>query len=55
MNRIPGFPVIAQDFQSKSSEELNALLGELGLGTDGNKAMKQQRLRVHIGLRANPA
>jgi hypothetical protein len=55
MNRIPGFPVTAQDIQSKSSEELNALLGELGLGFDGKKALKQQRLSVHIGLRANPA
>jgi hypothetical protein len=34
---------------------LNAVLGQLDLGNNGTKAEKQQRLRVHIGLRANPA
>jgi hypothetical protein len=52
---IQGFPAKAQEIQSKSSEELNALLRELGLPIDGNMPLRQQRLRVHIGLRANPA
>jgi hypothetical protein len=34
---------------------LNAVLGQLDLGNDRKKAEKQQRLRVYIGLRANPA
>jgi hypothetical protein len=38
-----------------SNAALDAVLGQLDLGNDGNKVEKQQRLRVHIGLRANPA
>jgi hypothetical protein len=53
-DQIPGFPARPQDMENMANPTLNSVLLALGLGTDGSKAVKQQRLRVHIGLRADP-
>jgi hypothetical protein len=54
-NQIPGFPARPQDIGNMANPTLNSVLLALELGTDGSKAVKQQRLRVyHIGLRADP-
>jgi hypothetical protein len=34
---------------------LNEVLRQLGLGVGGNRAAKEQRLRVFIGLKRSPA
>jgi hypothetical protein len=51
-DQIPGFPAKSEDIGHMTNPMLNSVLLALGLGTDGSKAVKQQRLRVHIGLRA---
>jgi hypothetical protein len=52
---IQGFLVKPRDIGIMSKETLNSLLNNLGLVTvDESKPLKQQRLRSHIGLRADP-
>jgi hypothetical protein len=52
---IEGFPTKPQDIRTMTTLMLDALLSELGLGTDGTKLQKQQRARAYIGLRTYPA
>jgi hypothetical protein len=51
---IPGFPATSERIQNMNAADLHSVLRELGLGIDGPKELKQQRLRLCIGLPAHP-
>ena len=52
---IVGFPGNPSEIRRMNSATLNALLEELGAGTDGAMPARRERLRIKIGLVANPA
>lgn len=52
---IVGFPNNSREIGRMNSATLNALLEELGVGTDGAMPARRERLRIKIGLVANPA
>jgi hypothetical protein len=51
---ITGFPNNSGEIRQMDSATLNALLEELGVGTEGTMPARRERLRIKIGLIANP-
>jgi hypothetical protein len=52
---IIGFHLTPEEIGRMQAGTLNAVLRQLGLRLEGHKAIKEQRLRVSIGSRKNPA
>ncbi len=52
---IPHFPATSHEIGNMQSGILNSVLQALDAGIDGTKPIRQQRLRVHIGLSPSPA
>jgi hypothetical protein len=52
---ITGFPATPRDITGLSTQTLVSVLQQLGLGVEGARALREQRLRRFIGLKPNPA
>jgi hypothetical protein len=52
---IAEFPNNPSEIGRMNSATLNALLEELGVGTEGTMTARRERLRIKIGLVADPA
>jgi hypothetical protein len=52
---IAEFPNNPSEIGRMNSATLNTLLEELGVGTDGTMPVRRERLRIKIGLVADPA
>ena len=52
---IANFPATPNAIQQMSAARIGHVLGALDLPTNGSTAEKKERLRLYIGLKANPA
>jgi hypothetical protein len=52
---VAGFPETPGHIGTMQAATLTEVLRQLGLGVGGNRAAKEQRLRVFIGLKRSPA
>jgi hypothetical protein len=52
---IDQFPATPRAIRDMPGEALNIVLRALGMETDGGLEQRRQRMRVQIGLKANPA